>query len=257
MLKAAPTGIIRFDVNGPDGLKPMALDAEDFHIVPDAQNLHVYFEDEELGLSVGIWDTTSMQEAFGPYPGDEFILVLEGAFQMMDSVDGSGTNVACKTGECVTFRNGAPLSWKQDGYLKKFYITYLDPRANTPQNVPADRAIQALGPELQLSDDDIDESASVKQRDKCYFMNDHGNFSMGLWDTEAMDTGMEAFPWHEFAYVRDGEVTITEETGIQHVFREGDVFFIPAGTVCRWQVPRYLRKFYATLDPTIRPGVVQ
>lgn len=254
MLKAAPKGIIRFEANGPDGLKPMELDAEDFHSVPDAQNLHVYFEDEDLGMSVGVWDTTTMQEAFGPYPGDEFILVLDGEFKMMDTVDGSGMNVPCKTGECVIFRNGAPVSWKQDGYLKKFYITYMDPLADTPKDIPAKGAIQALAPDMQLSDEDIDEKATVKQRDKCCFVNDHGNFSMGLWDTEAMDTGMEPFPWHEFAYVREGEVTITEETGIEHTFREGDVFFVPAGTVCRWQVPKYLRKFYATLDPTIRPG---
>lgn len=254
MLKTAPPGITRLRPDGTVGLIPVDLNPNDFHSVPTSQNQHIYFEDEELGLSVGVWDTTPMQEAFGPYPGDEFIVVLDGEFQMMDRVDGSGTNTHCKTGECVAFRNGAPVSWKQEGYLRKFYITYLDPRAPLPEAVPATGAIVTLDPEMQLTDDDIDESASIKQRDKCCYENDHGNFSTGLWDTEAMDTGMEPFPWHEFAYVRDGEVTITEETGQEHVFREGDVFFVPAGTICRWQVPKYLRKFYATLDPTIRPG---
>ncbi|MEM6577074.1 MAG: cupin domain-containing protein [Pseudomonadota bacterium] len=255
MLKAAPTGVIRFDPNGPDGLTPTELDPAAFHKLPDAQHEHVYFADYDLGMRVGVWDTTTMQEAFGPYPGDEFILVLEGTFQMMDTLDGSGTNVRCETGECVIFRNGAPVSWKQDRYLKKFYIVYLDPKAPVPRNVPSTGAIQPLPPDMQLTEADRMDNPNAAQRDKCLFLNDHGNFSVGVWDSEAMDTGMQPFPRHEFVCVRAGDVTITEESGVAHTYSEGDVFFIPSGTICRWQVSRYVRKFYATLDPSIRPGV--
>lgn len=56
--------IIRFEENGPNGLFPMELDPADFHDVPDAQNVHVYFEDQDLGFSTGVWDTTTMHQAF-------------------------------------------------------------------------------------------------------------------------------------------------------------------------------------------------
>ncbi|WP_254684728.1 hypothetical protein SuNHUV7_39470 (plasmid) [Pseudoseohaeicola sp. NH-UV-7] len=61
-----PTGIICFEPNGPGGLTRMELSADDFHTMPSEQNVHVYFEDPELGMSAGVWNTTTMQEAFGP-----------------------------------------------------------------------------------------------------------------------------------------------------------------------------------------------
>ncbi len=245
------TGIIRFEENGPDGLKRMELDPADFHTLPESQHVHVYFEDDELGMSAGVWDTTTMQEAFGPYPGDEFIVVLDGSFKMLDA---SGDGVPAKTGQSVIFRNGVPVSWKQNGYLKKFYITYLDPRAETPNIENADGGIVALEPDMALSNEHLLPDTTTPQRENVFFTNDHGNFEVGLWDTQIMLTEMKPFPWHEFAQVLDGEVTITEEDGTQHDFKAGDVFFVPAGTVCSWNVAKYFKKYYAALDPSIRPG---
>ncbi|WP_306116029.1 MULTISPECIES: cupin domain-containing protein [unclassified Roseovarius] len=243
--------IVRLSPNGPDGLDPMTLDPADFATPPEAQNVHVYFQDDELGLSVGVWDTTTMQEAFGPYPGDEFIVVLEGHFRMLDA-DGDG--VPAQQGQSVIFRNGAPVSWKQDGYLKKFYITYLDPRAPTPAVECANGGIIALDPDQTLTDADLLTDTRTPQREKVFFTNDHRNFEVGLWDTQTLQTEMAPFESHEFCQVLDGEVTLTEDNGTAHHFKTGDVFFVPAGTVCAWNVPAYLRKYYATLDPSIRPG---
>lgn len=247
----SPHRIIKLDANGQNGLSPMTLDPADFASLPEAQNVHVYFEDTELGMSVGTWDTTTMQEAFGPYPGDEFIVVLEGQFKMLDA---SGDGVTARQGQSVIFRNGVPVSWKQDGYLKKFYITYLDPRAETPRIDNAEGGIVALDPDQTLSDANLLADTSTPQREKVIFVNDHGNFEVGLWDTQTLKTGPEPLLHHEFAQVLEGDVTLTEEDGTQHHFRDGDVFFIPAGTVCAWDVPTYLRKYDAILDPSIRPG---
>lgn len=242
--------IIRFAPNGPDGLKPMKLNPADFQSVPSAQNLHVYFEDEELGLSTGVWDTTTMQEAFGPYPGDEFILVLEGGFRMLDA---TGGGVSATAGQSVIFRNGVPVSWKQDGYLKKYYITYRDPKAAAPEGLSAEGGIKPLDPDLELTDDDLLDGTSTPQSERVFFRNDQDNFEVGLWDTQKLQTGLDPFPCHEFAQVLDGEVTLTEADGTEQRFTRGDVYFIPAGTVCSWNVPRYLRKFYAILYPSTPP----
>lgn len=243
--------IHRFEPDGPFGLTPMELDPTDFHEVPEGQRVHVYFADDELGMSVGVWETAPMQEAFGPYPGDEFILVLDGGFRMLDA---AGDGVPAVKGQSVIFRNGVPVSWKQDGYLRKFYITYLDPRANTPRIDSADGGIIVLDPDRRLTDAHLLADTSTPQREELLFRNDHGNMEVGLWDTGPMQTDLAPFPTHEFAQVLDGEATLTEEDGATHDFTSGDVFFVPAGTVCSWHVPRYLRKYYAALDPSIRPG---
>ena len=84
-------------------LEPLDLDPKAFQSPLPQQNYAPIFEDEAIGLAVGIWDTTTMQEAFGPYPGDEYITVLDGGFAM---VDGSDTPIATAgTGDSVTFRS--------------------------------------------------------------------------------------------------------------------------------------------------------
>jgi len=79
--------VIRLQADGPEGvgLEKMELDPADFQSELPEQHIHVYYEDADLGLSVGVWTTTTMQEAFGPYPGDEFMWVLEGQVSMVDA----------------------------------------------------------------------------------------------------------------------------------------------------------------------------
>ena len=75
-----------------------------------------------------------------------------------------------------------------------------------------------------------------------------GPYSPGV-PGEALDSEMSPFPWYEFVQMLYGEVTITEEDGTTHIFKAGDAFFTPKGTVCSWKVNEYVKKFYAILDP--------
>ena len=173
---SATPKIIRLSANGPDGigLASLDLDEADFQSPLPKQHYHLYFSDPDIGLNVGVWDTTSMQEAFGPYPGDEFVLVLDGSFAM---VDGHGGATPGKAPEMVAFRNGAPMSWKQDGYLKKFYLTLLDPTDDTPAIDTAEGAVIVINPTTTLTDKDIlsvDDStgSGAVEREVIFFEND-------------------------------------------------------------------------------------
>lgn len=242
---AQKSGIIRLSETGPtdQGLSAMVLDPADFQSALPEQNIHAYFEDANLGLTVGVWDTTAMQEAFGPYPGDEFIWVIDGQFSM---VDGHGNAVSASKGDAVCFRNGAPMSWKQNGYLKKFFITYLDPKAQTPEIENADGAVVVLNADVEMPV--VSKVGEPVEREYIGFTNDAGNFSMGTWSCEAAKFDMEPFSMHEFVYVLEGSTTITEEDGTQHEFSAGDCFFIPKGTVCQWHIPTFIKKHFAGLD---------
>ncbi len=46
----------------------------------------------------------------------------------------------------------------------------------------------------------------------------------------------------------DGEITITEGDGTTHLFKAGDAFLIPEGTICSWKTNGYVKKFYSILD---------
>lgn len=126
-MKKSPA-IIWLQTNGPNGLSRLEPGPADVHGMPQGQGACIYLEDENSVISVGVWDTTSMQEAFGPYLGDEFIMVLESSFKMLDA---TGQGLPAKTDQSFVVRNGAPGSWKQISYLKKFYITFLESGAPT------------------------------------------------------------------------------------------------------------------------------
>ena len=137
--------IIRLESLGPanTGMAQMQLNPKDFQSELPVQHMHVYYEDETLGLSVGVWDTTSMQEAFGPYPGDEFMWVLDGSVRMIDA-DGKQTLV--NQGESFCIRNAIPISWKQEGFLRKFFMIYTDPNSKDTLIESAVGGVKVLDP---------------------------------------------------------------------------------------------------------------
>jgi len=244
--------IIRLERNGPDGsgIPEMKCDPVDFQSPLPTQHLHVYYSSPEIGLNVGVWDTTTMQEAFGPYPGDEFIWVLEGEFKM---VHDNANAVPVHKNDCAYFRNAIPTSWHQEGYLRKFYITYLDPNAETPKIKSAKGGVGVLDPDAGLEIMDTTEPFEIegpapKQKNHTAFINDANTFFVGTWESGPMVSKMKAFPTHEFVRMLEGEVTITEEDGTAQTFSADDCFFVPKGTVCSWTVSKFIKKHYAILD---------
>lgn len=250
-------GIIRFESNGPSdtGMPKMELDPADFQSDLPEQHLHVYYEDEALGLSLGVWTTTSMQETFGPYPGDEFMWVLEGQVAM---VDGDGNETRVKQGETFCVRNAIPISWKQVGFLRKFYMTYDNPNAPTSKIASADGGVMVLDPvaledgmaKMESTDPFEIGGDRPVQRDNIVFTNDAGNMFVGMWDSTPFESELKPFPCHEFVQLLEGKVTITEGDGTTNHFQAGDTFFIPMGTVCSWKTTEYIKKFYSILDLT-------
>lgn len=239
--------VIRMLENGPSGLTPMTLNPADFQSPLPEQNVHVYYSNPDRGLTVGVWDTTTMQEAFGPYPGDEFVVVLDGEFSMLD---GDGKGVPAKKDQLVAFRSGSPVSWKQDGYLKKFYLTLNDPKTPQPDLASADSGIILMDPNYVLIDADAlpTPAGDPVEREREFFTNDDKTMIVGLWDSQASKGKMAPFPAHEIVFMIEGEVTIHEPDGISQTFVAGDAFFVPKGTQCRWEIPTYIRKYFAAVD---------
>ena len=253
--------IIRLKRNGPSdtGMIKSDLDQADFQSDLPEQTLHVYYEDEALGLNIGVWTTTDMQESFGPYPGDEFMWVLEGQPAMMDGDDNA---TLVKQGESFCIRNAIPISWKQVGFLRKFYMTYANPRASTPDIASADGGVMVLDPvaleaglvKMETTDPFEINTDKPVQRDNILFTNDAENMFVGMWDSTAFVSEMKPFPCHEFVQLLEGEVTITEGDGTAHQFKAGDAFFIPEGCVCSWKTTDYIKKYYSIVDPSAGPS---
>ncbi len=241
-----PARIKRLERNGPagTGLTPMTLDPVDFQSSLPEQSIHLYHEEPEIGLSVGVWTTTDMQEAFGPYPGDEFMLVLEGRVEM---VDGAGHATSVETGQNFVLRNGIPISWRQVGPMRKFFLLLDDPKVPVPRIDSAEGGVLVPDPSALAAAayPVVEGIGGGQQREAHIFTNDAGTMTVGLWESTAFESAMQPFGIHEFCHILHGRVTVTEAEGTAHHFGPGDVFFVPRGCVCSWTAAGPLRKFYA------------
>jgi uncharacterized cupin superfamily protein len=208
-------GILRIDPYRA-AMEPLELDPAGFQSPLPVQHYHLIFEDEEIGLAVGIWDTTTMQETFGPYPGDEFITVLDGGFAM---VDAAGETLAVgRTGDSVTFRNGIPTSWKQEGYLRKIYLTLVPPGAAPPAIESATGGVNVL-PGVPAAGGEA----------KTLYRNDAGTMTVTLRQHDATALPAMRTGAHELCRILTGEMVFTDAEGQAHVFAAGDHVFLPAG----------------------------
>ena len=66
----------------------------------------------------------------------------------------------------------------------------------------------------------------------------------GVWECTPCREEIESYPVHEMMTVISGSVTVTNADGQAETFTSGDVFYIPKGTKCIWEITETLRKFY-------------
>lgn len=100
--------IIRLEARGPpdQAMERLEIDPAAFAPPPEEQ----YWSSKT---------PTDMQEAIGPCPGDEFMMILKGR---VATLDGAGSETVVKAGEVFAVTNGASVSWKQVGPCRKFFL---------------------------------------------------------------------------------------------------------------------------------------
>lgn len=255
--------IIRFEPQGPAGtglVRWPEIPAEILTAGKPVQRGHIYFEDKAIGLSAGVWDCTAMTGRLAPYSVNEFMIVLEGAVTIVDARDHA---VTIKAGESFLIPKGLPCVWRQDGYIRKFFVIFDDASGKAP---PDPAVLEVLRPDPQAalapSDGpapDVLASPPPTQRDKQYFADLTGQWTVGVWDSTAYHRKTIGFPRHELMYILEGQVTLTEEggpgeKGLPQTFKAGDTFFVPMGTRCDWKSTGYVRKIYCIMQPKAAAG---
>ena len=230
------------------GETPDELKTEDFSSEVPVQHSHSDYEDDEIGLYVGLWDTESMVESGGPYACDEFMWLIEGECQIRNN----------RTGEIETVKAGTPFvipraydcQWRQSGYLRKFYFVSEHPGTAIPA-VPAHEGIVIPRADAMLSEIEHDApfqvSCGARPLQNVCYKDATGRFFAGTWASEAFASKQRPFPYNEFAYVQDGSITLTNARGAARVFNAGDAFFIPQGVECDATVANSVRLYFAVV----------
>jgi uncharacterized cupin superfamily protein len=230
------------------GASPDTLKTEDFSSDVPVQHTHSVFEDDEIGLYVGLWDTASMVEAGGPYACDEFMWLIEGECQIRNN----------RTGEIASVKAGAPFlipkgydcQWHQSGYLRKFFVISEHPGEEIPA-VPAHEGIVILKADAVLKEAvdgaPFEVTTGTRPQHKVCYEDTTGRFFAGIWASDAFESRQRPFPYNEFAYVQDGSITLSDAEGATQIFNTGDAFFIPEGVECAATVAISVRLYIAVI----------
>ena len=241
--------IIRLSPN-PEGFgdTPDKLDASDFTSDVPAQHSHSVYEDDKIGLYVGVWDTEAMTEAGGPYECDEFMWLLEGECQIKNNRTGETASV--NAGMPFVIPKGYDSQWQQSGYLRKYYVISEHPGEEIPAT-PTHEGIVIPKADAVLTEVAEDAPFAVTsgarpQQNVCY-KDTTGRFFSGTWASEAFESEQRPFPYNEFAYVQDGSIKLTDAEGAAEEFDAGDAFFIPEGVECNATVAGSVRLFITVI----------
>lgn len=249
--------IFRFNPNGPKGkgledwdpIDPNGLEAGE-----PVQRGHIYHEDSACGYMAGVWDCTAQTEKFGPYAVNEFMYLLEGSVTMILE---DGTEVTVNAGEAFIIPKGLPCQWKQEGYVRKYFVIFENPGAPAGDDVSAQGIIlpKPSGPSEGLQLEVIDDASGFigdipTQHDHTYFTDPSNQFICGLWDSSPFEIPSHPFPRSEMMMILEGAVTLTDKDGNDYLFKAGDTAYVPKGAVCGWKSTEYVRKFYCIFDPS-------
>ena len=232
------------------GASPDTLEAAEFSSNIPVQNTHSNFEDDDIGLYVGLWDTASMVETGGPYACDEFMWLIEGECQIRNNRTGEVETV--KAGTPFIIPKGYDCQWQQTGYLRKYYLISEHPGEEIPA-APAHEGI--VIPKADAALTEVTEGApfaitsGARPREHISYEDRTGRFFSGTWASDAFESAPRSFPYYEFAYVDDGSITVTNADGTDQVFNAGDAFFIPKGVMCSATVANSVRLYFAAIKP--------
>ena len=249
---ASNPNIIRFEPNGPADQPLVQI----FDTTPDEVEAgtpiemgHLYYESEDKSLVAGVWHCTAHTTKFGPYPVDEFMLVLEGSVNIVHQ---GGHEEIFRAGDAFIIPKGLPCSRKQTESMRKYYVIFEDPNNGMPDQPVAERAIRLspTGPEgIGLKQLDLQKSTNFEgdtptQHDYSYFEDATDRLFGGTWTCSPMRRKQQRFGRFEMMCLLEGGMTLTDDAGMEHKFQAPDVLLVLPDAVNSWTSTQDVRKFY-------------
>ena len=111
------------------------------------------------------------------------------------------------------------------------------------------RLLPGGDPEKGMAPSDMTDPAAFTTADKTelnhtFHANADESILAGVWECAPCREEIDAYPVDELMTVISGSLTLTDAEGRTDTFTAGDVFFIPKGTKCIWEITETLRKYY-------------
>ena len=199
-------------------------------------------------LTAGVWDCTPYEELPGPYPVDEFMILLEGS---LDIENEDGATQTFRAGEGFYIPRGTVLTWKQSEYMRKFWVIHEDPDAATAatglQAQPMDP--DAPIPAMTGIDPAPFESDVPQMGLRSLYQDPSGKFLVGVWESSPMKRIATTIERSELMHILEGSGSITNADGVVFEFSAGDTFLVPVGMGYQWENTEYVKKLFCSYTP--------
>jgi uncharacterized cupin superfamily protein len=220
---------------------------------------HNYYSSPCGRLSAGVWECTPCVGKLGPYPVDEFMLVLSGSVTIVHE---DGHEETFRAGDAFAIHKGLRCQWKQTETIRKYYVIYDDPKIEIPEKPVSDRAIRLSpqGPDgvglerIELEDLSRFEGEAPTQEDHTYFEDATGQLCAGVWTCSPMRRKALPFMQVELMCLLEGAMTLTDSSGQEHKFSAPDVLLEDRGTVSSWTSSEKVRKYYCIFEDSALSG---
>jgi uncharacterized cupin superfamily protein len=243
-----PGDAVRFDPNAPlETWEEMAADS--LIAGRPVQRGRMYIDDPARGLTAGIWACTPFTSKMAPHGNDEFMLLLEGAVEI---VEPSGKVTRIVAGESFILPKGLVRQWRQTGDVKKIFVILETPDDAAARDARG-LAVIKPDPSLPLSPSagpkpEMLLSGAPQQHGREFFEDRGGKLNVGVWSSTAYHRKPVPFPRHELMCLLEGSVSITGPSGRTQTFTAGESFFVPYGAVTDFRTDGYVKKIYAILE---------
>ena len=243
--------VIRFDRDGdPEtGLQTWeAMPPESIARGNPVQRGHTFFATDGDRLTAGVWDCTAYEEVRGPYPVDEFMILLEGS---LDIENEDGSTQTFRSGDAFFIPRGTVLSWRQSEYLRKYWVIHDNPDATPPAPGTRAQAIDANAPITPMTDVDPTpfEGGAPRMGLNSLYQDPGGKFIVGSWESSPMKRKPSTIERSELMHILEGSGSITNADGVVFEFQAGDTFLVPVGMGYRWENDEYVRKLFCSYTP--------
>ena len=243
-----PGDAVRFDPNAT--LEDWgAIDAADRVSGEGRQRGVMYIDDQARGLTAGIWACSAFTSKMAPHGNDEFMLLLEGAVEI---VEPSGKVTRIVAGESFILPKGLVRQWRQTGDVKKVFVILETPDDAATRDTHG-LAVIKPDPKVTLSPTpapkpDMLISGTPQTHGHEFFEDRTAKLNVGVWSSTAYHRKAVPFPRHELMCLLEGSVSVTGPSGRTQTFAAGESFFVPHGAVTDFRIDGYVKKIYAILE---------
>lgn len=234
----ADPAFIKLDAFGPTGIgltRRPPYPREGLETEPPVHSSHLYVNDENRGIKIGVWECTPHTSKMQPFPVNEFMILLEGSVTVLET-DGKATTV--RAGEAFMVPKGVVCQWKQSEPVRKYFAIYggqpgQEPQQNEKRLTVMKAPSGSSGtPAAQSADDDAD---TPFKAGSLIYTDATGTYSLGIWEAISHRSQPALSRSHRLLRVEAGSLTLSDGSHLVETFEEGDAVLIMPGKAITWR----------------------